>query len=450
MSALDGRDHWAPSPPPVIPLDDLPPQPGLRRVKVLHVLTKFAAGAGGNTLLSAAGMDRERYEVWIAGSDEGPLWDRARQAGLRLAPLGKVKREISPIADLLVLFRMVRLIRRERFAVVHAHNAKAGFLGRLAAWLCRTPVILYTLHGRDPWWQVPDGDDRFEGTMGRGARWVYLRLERLFRPMTRGFIAVSPQVARDAVESRIARPGSVAVAPSAVELDRIPFEPDRSARRELGIPDDVTLVGTVGRADPQKAPLDFVRMAHLVGSRKPNAVFVWVGDGELVDEARAEAARLGVDVLFTGYRADAPRIASSFDVYVVSSRYEGVGRSLTEALACARPVVATAVDGVLDVVRPGATGLLAPPRDPARLAEAVCWMLDHPREARRMGEAGRTFVRTLFEPEVMCAILDRIYSHYLGLSPLQPQVSSPGGSVPVDGQWTIPAWAGGDGPRVTE
>jgi glycosyltransferase involved in cell wall biosynthesis len=418
----------------VVPIDVLPPQPGVRPVKVLHVLTKFTAGAGGNTLVSAMGMDPRRYEVWIAASEDGPLWERARQAGLRVAPLGSVKREVVPFADLVVLLRLVRLIRRERFAVVHAHNAKGGFLGRIAAWLCHTPVILYTLHGRDPWWRVPDGHARFEGTMGRVARWIYLRLERLLRPVTDGFIAVSPQVARDAVESRIGSPGSVAVAPSAVELDRIPFDSDRSARRDLRIPEGAPLVGTVGRADRQKAPLDFVHMAHEVAARRPEARFVWVGDGELVDEARDEARRLGVDVLFTGFRPDAPRIASSFDVYVVSSLYEGVGRSLTEALACARPVVATAVDGVFDVVVPGATGLLSPTRDPKALADAVCWMLDHPQEARSMGEAGRAYVRSLFAPEVMCAILDRVYSRFLGLSPVQlPAVSTDAPPVPGDG-----------------
>jgi glycosyltransferase involved in cell wall biosynthesis len=119
-------------------------------------------------------------------------------------------------------------------------------------------------------------------------------------------------------------------------------------------------------------------------------------------------------MLFTGFRPDAPRIAAAFDVYVVPSRYEGLGRAVTEAMASGRPVVATAVNGVPDLVEPGATGLLAEPGDPASLASAVGWLLDHPREAALMGEQGRLRVRSRFSPQVMCTALDELYSELLG------------------------------------
>ena len=150
---------------------------------------------------------------------------------------------------------------------------------------------------------------------------------------------------------------------------------------------------------------------------QPEARFVMVGEGELAEEARALADRLGVSLLLTGFRPDAARIASAFDVYVVSSLYEGVGRGVTEAMASGRPVVATAVDGVVDLVRPGATGLLAPARAPEELAEGVCWMLEHPMEAAEIGAQARARVRLLFTRERMCAVLDDIYSQLLGMEP---------------------------------
>jgi glycosyltransferase involved in cell wall biosynthesis len=207
----------------------------------------------------------------------------------------------------------------------------------------------------------------------------------------------------------------VVVVPSAVDLGAVPPGPVAGVRDDLGIPDSAPLIGTVGRLDAQKDPLTFVRMARRVADDRPDARFVWVGEGPLLDAARAEAARLGVDVLFTGFRADAPRVASAFDVYVVSSLYEGVGRSLTEAMAAGRPVVATAVDGINDVVVHGTTGLLAPARDPAALASGVVWMLTHDRDAERMGAQARTMVRGLFSHAVMCDGLDRVYRRLLGL-----------------------------------
>jgi glycosyltransferase involved in cell wall biosynthesis len=403
---------WPAAPPALLPLSELPAQPPLPRIKVLHVITRFWGGAGGNTLLSAVGMDPQRYEVWVAGCPGGPLWEPARQAGLGTVELRGFREVLAPVADVHVLVQLIRLIRRERFTVVHTHSAKGGFLGRLAAWLCRTPIVVHTFHG----FSVHD-------FMSRSRRRVYLLLDRAVRPMAHEYFAVSPRVAQQAVQLRFAAPGSVSVVPSAIDLDAIPHGDGEmaGARQELGIPRAVPVVGTVGRIDFAKAPLDFVRMAAEVARTHPRTRFVMVGDGPLEEQAQREARRLGVSVQFTGFRGDAPRIAGAFDVFVISSLYEGLGRALTEALASGRPVVATAVNGVPDLVEPGSTGLLAKSAEPAALADCVRWLLDHPAQARRMGEQGRDRVLATFAPAVMCELLDRAYARLLGLPvPSQP------------------------------
>ena len=416
VTPVPGRadaDRWpaVPAAPPATtptgaPSEPLPPQPAVRRIKVLHVITRFWAGAGGNTLLSAIGMDPGRYEVWVVGAPGGDLWQRARAAGVHTVEIPGFQPVIAP-ADLLVLWRLVRLIRRERFTIVHTHSAKGGFLGRLAARLCGTPVVVHTFHGLS-----------FHDRMPPSRRRLYRRLERLVRDSTHAFIAVAPTLAREAVEQRLAPPDTVQVIPSAVELDAIPLGYDPAARRELDVPADRPLIGTVGRIDAQKAPLDFVRMAAAVHARHPEAAFVVVGDGPLADRARALAADLGVEVRFLGWRADAQRLVAGLDVFVISSLYEGLGRSLTEALAAARPVVATAVNGVPDLVEPGVCGLLAEPADPAGLARAVCWLLDHPGEAAALAAQGQARVREAFSPQQMCAAIDRCYRRQLGLQPV--------------------------------
>src|SRR5712691_11475443 len=382
----------------------LPPQPTPDRVKVLHIITNFTTGAGGNTLLSAIGMDADRYEVFVASSPGGEFWDRAEAAGIKTRRLSGFVREVAPLKDLSVLFQLIRLIRRERFSIVHTHTTKAGFLGRMAARLCGTPVVVHTFHAFS-----------FHDFMDVRVRRAYMVLERLMRPLTHEFLAVAPRVARQAVEYRLARPGQVSVAPSAVELSDVAFEPDESVRHEFAIASSAPLIGTVGRILYQKAPLDFVRMAALVAEHRPDACFMMVGDGPMTSDVRAEAERLGVDLILTGFRDDAPRLAGAFDVFVMPSLYEGLGRALTEALACGRPVVASAVNGVPDLVRPGETGLLANPGDPEAVARCVLWLLDHPVEAKRMGRQGRAAVLELFKPEHMCAVLDETYSRLLGV-----------------------------------
>ncbi len=405
--------RWPTTAEPVASPSELPEAPSQPPIKVLHVVTRFIAGAGGNTLLSALGADHERYEVWVAGAEGGSLWERAEENGIKTVKLRRFREVISILDDLAVLGELVRLIRRERFSIVHTHSTKGGVLGRVAAWLCRTPVVVHTIHGFST-----------HDFMRRRRRWAYLAIERAVRPLTDAFLAVAPDVAREAVEKRLAPPGGVFVVPSAVELERIPTEAEPQMRVELDVPVDAPLVGTVGRLDYQKAPLDFVRMAAQVAEALPETWFVMVGDGPLADATRKEAERLGVKVLFTGFREDAARIAACFDVFVISSLYEGLGRALTEALASGRPVASTAVNGVVDLVQHGSTGLLAPPADPKALARAVTWLLEHPDDAQTMGAAGAARVHSLFHPATMCFLIEQIYARLLGLP--EPVAAGPG------------------------
>ena len=391
----------------------MPPQPEPPRIKVLHVITRFIAGSGGNTLVSASDLDPERYESWVAAMPGGPLWEQAEAAGVRTVHLAHMRERISPVQDALACLELFRLIRREKFTVVHTHCSKAGFVGRVAARAAGVPVVVHTFHILAA----------HEG-LGRSTRLAYGVLERGVRRFAHRYVAVAPRVAREAVEQRIAPPGGVVVVPSAVDLDHIPVAPDPAVRTELGVAADAPIVGTVGRIVAQKCPLDFVRMCAAVHAVRPDVRFVMVGDAtlesqDLESQTRAEADRLGVPVIFTGFRPDAPRVAAAFDVYVVPSLYEGLGRALTEAMASARPVVATAVNGVPDLVEPGVTGLLAAPQDPEGLAAAVLWMLDHEEQAREMGRRGRERVRVHFARSVMTGALDDLYCELLGLpSPL--------------------------------
>ncbi len=411
---LSDRSWWPPAVGVRVPAHRLPPQPEVPRIKVLHVITRFIAGSGGNTLASAVGMDPGRYETWVAAMPGGPLWADAQDAGVRTVEVPHMRETISPWHDLMACLQLAALIRRERFTVVHTHCSKAGLIGRVAARWAGAPVVVHTFHILAA-----------HAGLSVGRRRLYLILERRVRSLAHAYVAVAPRLAREAVEQRIVAPGTAVVVPSAVDLDTIPDDDDRAVRAELGIAPDAEVVGTVGRIVAQKAPLDFVRTCAQIQRVRPGVVFVMVGDTTLESEGleretRREAARLGVDVLFTGFRPDAPRVAATFDVYLVPSRYEGLGRALTEAMASGRPVVATAVNGVPDLVEPGVTGLLAGAGDIGALADAAVWLLDHPGDARTMGRQGRERVRSHFSAQTMCRALDDLYSGLLGLPVVAP------------------------------
>jgi glycosyltransferase involved in cell wall biosynthesis len=150
-------------------------------------------------------------------------------------------------------------------------------------------------------------------------------------------------------------------------------------------------VGTVTRLSPQKAPLDFVAAAAHVTAQRPDVHFVIVGDGPLRAEVETEIAALGITerIHLTGIRRDVPDLMHSFNVFALTSLWEGLPRVLPQAMAAGLPIVATAVDGNAEAVTDGVNGFLTPPGDPQAMASALLRLLENPALAAQMGEVGR-------------------------------------------------------------
>jgi glycosyltransferase involved in cell wall biosynthesis len=180
----------------------------------------------------------------------------------------------------------------------------------------------------------------------------------------------------------------------------------------LGLSPNQPIVGTIGRLSTQKAPLDFVAAANIVLQQKPDVQFIMIGDGPLASQVRQAIGDEQRIKLF-GYRDDVPEVMSILDLFVLSSLWEGLGRALTEAMIVGVPVAATAVDGVPELVTHQQTGLLSPPGTPARLAENIIWILDHPEEAQRMSQSARNRVVPTFGAERMVEQIEALYERLL-------------------------------------
>ncbi len=181
------------------------------------------------------------------------------------------------------------------------------------------------------------------------------------------------------------------------------------ARAALGLPADATVVGAVGRLTYQKAPGDF--LAALRALDRPGVTGVWVGDGELAGQVAAQARETpGIRMVLAGQRGNVPDLLPAFDVFLLSSRYEGLPTVVVEAMICGIPVVATAVNAVGDVVVPGETGLLVPPGRPELMADAVRFLLDSPEAAARMAAAARDRLGQRFGEEALRRALTAAYS----------------------------------------
>jgi len=352
----------------------------------LHLVTRLSLGGPSkNTIDSVVALDRAGWRtLLVAGSvgAEVPVVDEARARGCRTVLLPALTRAVSPARDLFALWRVFRLIRRERVVLVHTHTSKAGFVGRLAAWLARVPVIVHTPHGHI-----------FYGYYGPALTAVFVGLERLAARITDRIVVLTELGTEEHLARGIGRPKQFVVIPSGVDLEAIQRKapPYETARGRLEVDAETRLIVGVGRLEPVKGFQVLVRALPSILGVMPSARLLLVGYGSLRSQLEADARALGVaDRLeIAGPQLDVAAYLAAADLVVVPSLNEGMGRVLVEAMALGRPVVATRVGGIPTVVADGETGSLVPPDDPPALARAVSELLKDPGLRQRMGEAGR-------------------------------------------------------------
>jgi glycosyltransferase involved in cell wall biosynthesis len=374
------------------------------------VITRLELGGAQRVALhTASNLDREVFEAGLAWGPGDVLDDEARALDdVEQFEISDLVRPVAPIKDLRALASLRRTIRRFRPHVVHTHSSKAGVLGRLAARLERVPSVVHTVHGFG-----------FTPLQSPVKQKVFFSAEKIAARWTDHFVAVS-RVNRDrGVELGLWKPDQVSVIRAGVDLDRFRIPGDgRETRRQLGVPDGVSVVTQIGNFTPQKAPLDFIEAAARIVERFPEVCFVMVGDGPLRGEAQTRAAELGIAdrVIFCGWWNDVPGLLAATSVSVLSSHHEGLPCSVVESLAAGVPVVATAVDGTPEVIRPGVNGELVAPGDPGGLAAAVLAILDDDERRRSMAAAAADGLDD-FGRDHMVRQLEELYRWMVGSNP---------------------------------
>ncbi len=369
-----------------------------RRLRVLEMIDKPFLGGGQMHLLAlAGGLDKARFDVAVASMPGGPLEAEVGKAGLPFLPVPLRKRLSGDI-----IREISRVLRANEIDILHTHGGVAGLFGRRAARRAGTPVVVHTLHGihylhyRNPVLKyLLVLDERrlarrtdavifvSEADFDRGERWRLVPRSRM--RLIRNGVAPDPG---DDPESRRRRD-------------------ELRAALKLAPP----VVGAVSRLHRQKGIIHLLRAAPDILKRRPETRIVVVGGGPLERDVRRFAARAGLDrhVLILGERPDARDLLSLFDVFVLPSLWEGLPLVLIEAASLGKPIVASAIDGVCEVLRDGETGLLVPPANPPELAGAVVRLLEDRDLAARLGAAARLEIPPRFTLERMIGETRNLY-----------------------------------------
>lgn len=386
--------------------------------KILHIITRLdRGGSAENTVLTCLGL-REKYELvlvhglslesrmtdWEKQSVDSRI-EEARALGVKVVAVPSLVRRIAPLQDLCALFSLLRLIIREKPDMVHTHTSKAGILGRWAAWLARVPIIVHTAHGHV-----------FYGHFGPLASRFFVLLERLMASITDIMIALTQGERNDYIKYFVSSQNRTATIHSGVEIDdylsaRVNIE---EKKRALGICSGGLVVGTVGWLLPIKGPMRLLNAMESVWQDYPEATLVFVGKGDLETELRAKASHMGTAdrVHFLGWRDDIPEIMKILDVFVLPSLNEGMGRVLVEAMAAGRPVVASRVGGIPDLVKHHENGFLVEPGDENGFSTAIKELMADRIMRNQMGEKGRIMARD-FDVKTMVGKIDALYASLL-------------------------------------
>jgi glycosyltransferase involved in cell wall biosynthesis len=367
-------------------------------IRVLHIITRLdVGGSTENTVISATRMPRAEFtSSVISGRTVDPppqLTETLQAARVAWFQVPHLVRPVGLAIDLRAVWDIWRLVRRLRPDILHAHSSKAGFVGRLAARLAGVPHILYTPHGHV-----------FQGYFSPAVTRRFICMERLAARWTDRIITLTDAEADQHLALRIGRREQFVTIPSGIDLDRV----ITATPRRL-VPQG-TIVGTVARLAPVKGHRYLLDAIPTILERCPEARFVLIGDGEMRPGLEEQACKLGLGdrITFAGYLEDVPSVLAGLDIFVLPSLNEGMGRVLVMAMALGKPIVATRVGGVPELLGDGEAGMLVPPGNPAAIAAAVNTLLADPPRARALGEAGRRRAPR-YSAEAMISALAKVY-----------------------------------------
>jgi glycosyltransferase involved in cell wall biosynthesis len=376
----------------------------MSRLRILFV-SKSTGGLLTYMRWLASGLDLNRFQLTFVclsegGSDLAAELSHPPDIETLSWPMNRFR--INPVTDAIIILRLFRLIRSQKYDLIHAHGSKAGFLARISAAGSGVPVI-YSPHGF-----------AFDaGNVSRFVKIIYALVEKLVaNSLTARIITVSEAEQKSALAHGIGSPELFTIVHSGIESKHFDIPADRdSLRQMLGVPPDSLVVGTVGRLNEQKAPFDFVHLAARIKQSCSGTFFVWIGDGNLMESVRKLASQLGVDTIlrFTGIRSDVISLLRGMDCFLLTSHWEAFPIVVLEAMASQLPVVAGNLPGVDEAIVDGINGYLYPVGDLDAMQVAVEKVIRDRELAAQFGLNGRKRILQSFTRQQMIQKLEDVY-----------------------------------------
>ncbi len=372
----------------------------MRKIKILYIITLAEIGGAQTHLRSLVeNLDRENFEITAVTSSTGPLITKLKLMNICVIKCVSMGRELNFRSDLKTLKFLYTLCRKEKFDIVHAHSSKAGFLGRVAAYLAGIPVILFSVHGF-----------AFNVENNFWKKKIYILIEYLAGKFSSHVICVSSRDLEHAIEEGILSAKKVQQIANGVNVKNFYSANRKSTRIALCVKDHEILIGTVARLAKAKGQEYLIQAVSSLVNKYPHVKFLLVGSGK--EEGFFKKLIHDLDLenhfILTGDREDIPDLLAAIDIFAFPSLSESMPYAVLEAMAAGKPIVASKTGGISELIKNGLEGYLVEPGNISALEEALKVLIEDEPLKVKMGECGRKKVEAHFG-------LDRTIRKTMGL-----------------------------------
>ncbi len=382
-----------------------------KKIRIVNIITRLELGGPPILVIDILQrLNKKRFESSIVtGITIDNRYDMigfARDKDIRVFTMPSLVRNVHPLKDVISLIKLALFLKKEKYDIIHCHTSKGGFIGRLAAKLAGARIIIYSPHG-----------DIFEGYFCKLVTDFFVLLEKFAARFTDKIINLSKIEIERFLEHGIGTKQQLKHIYNGIDIKY--YERTTASnlkkREEFSLSKDDFVCATVGRLVPVKGHTYLIKAIQKVVNVIPKAKFLFVGDGELKSELSEEIKSLGLqeNIFLLGARRDIATILSSVDIFLLPSINEGFGMVLIEAMAAKKPVIATNVGGIPEIVIDGKTGILVPPKNTEGFSSAIIKLYNNPELSRRMGLAGYRRAKNIFNIETTVRELENLYSELI-------------------------------------
>ena len=382
--------------------------------KVLHIITLFSVGgATENTIYTVDGLIKKGYDIDIITgpniSSEGSMYNICKRLNIPVITFVNLKRDISPFSDILVIFQLFRFIKKNNYTIVHTHSSKAGVVGRLAAWLASTPIIIHHNHAK-PY-------HRYQNWF---IRTLYKGIEKFASLFCDKIVSVTHTIVDEMVKDKIAPREKFTVIRSGFDIENFKnfnSSNNYTLKNKFGLTDGDIVIGKIARLSVIKGHIYLLQAFEKVCKQISNIKLLFVGDGENKNELLSFIDKRGLNdkIIFTGLvpTNEIPSVISLMDLVVHTALLEGLPRVFTQSMLMGKPVISFDLDGAHEVIEDGKNGYLIEPMNIQMLTEKIIDLASNIPKAKNFGNYAKNNIKDDFSITAMVKKNHMLYQELL-------------------------------------